>query len=48
MKEIFENAKDKFEDTKENILAELKSSKESLKNLQTKIDILTGKVILTQ
>ncbi len=45
--DIFENAKDKFEDTKENILAELKSSKESLKNLQYKIDLLTGKLILT-
>ncbi len=45
--DIFENAKDKFEDTKENILAELKSSKEYLKNLQYKIDLLTGKLILT-
>ncbi len=46
--EIFENAKDKFEDTKENILAELNFSKEYLRNLQSKIDILTGKMVIAQ
>ena len=45
---IFDGAKDIFTDTKENILTELESSKESLKNLQYKIDILTGKLVLTQ
>ena len=45
---IFENAKGKFDGTKENILAELKSSKASLKNLQQKIDILTGKLVMTR
>ncbi|RLD74908.1 MAG: hypothetical protein DRJ07_19030, partial [Bacteroidetes bacterium] len=46
--EIFENTKDKFEDTKENILAELNFSKEYLRNLQSKIDILTGKMVIAQ
>lgn len=44
---IFESTKDKFKDAKENILAELNSSKESLKNLQYKIEQLTGKPIMS-
>ena len=46
--EVFENMKDRFEDTKENILAELDSSKKSLRDLHGKIEILTGKLIIAQ
>ncbi len=45
---MFEGVKDKFEDTKENVLEDLKSGRKSLQDLQSKIDKLTGKLILSQ
>lgn len=45
--EVFEGTKDKFKDSKDNILAELNSSKEYLRSLQFKIEKLTGKMVIS-
>ena len=46
--DVFNDIKDKFEDTKSNILSELELSKNYLHHLQKEVDKLTGKVISTQ
>jgi hypothetical protein len=45
---LFLNIKDKFEDTKSNILKELELSKETLKKLQVEIETLTNKMVFSQ
>ncbi|MCK5637827.1 MAG: hypothetical protein KAH67_03895, partial [Flavobacteriaceae bacterium] len=45
---VFNEVKDRFEDTKSNILTELESSKKYLHHLQKEVDKLTGKIVLTQ
>ncbi len=44
---LFLNVKDKFKDTKSNILAELESSKKSLQQLQLEIEVLINKMVLS-